>query len=233
MRKPELAALEGLAGHFSATWEKGEGLADAYLTIAGKRIAVDVASIEPRIAGRDGLNKPRLRFDRVALRFVEGLQAALHEFVPDGEAVILTVTAPIRLPAKTAAALADKIRSCLAHQPAQVELRETIHGNQIRVHLAKGGARGTAKVIGFVHNPEPVPGALLEIAQSAVECIGAAAGRRIPANFAGERWLVLVDEDGGLPVETVRHVVSQLSVPTDFSTILMVLKGGRVETLAG
>ena len=122
MRKQEQAAIEAVARHFSATWEKGgEDSPDAYVTIAGKRIAVEVTAINQRIAERGDLTKPRLRFDRVALRLVGGLQAALSEFVPDGEAVILTITAPIRLPSKTAAALESKIRDCLARRSAQVE----------------------------------------------------------------------------------------------------------------
>jgi len=56
---------------------------------------VEIAAIKLGIAERGGLAKPRLRFDRVALKFVGGLQAALREFVPDGQIVILTITAPI------------------------------------------------------------------------------------------------------------------------------------------
>jgi hypothetical protein len=44
------AALEAVAGHFSATWEKGEAPPDAYLTIARKRIAVEVTTTKQRIA---------------------------------------------------------------------------------------------------------------------------------------------------------------------------------------
>ncbi len=40
--------------------------------------------------------KIRLRFDGVVLRLVGGRQAALANVVPDGEAVIFTITAPIR-----------------------------------------------------------------------------------------------------------------------------------------
>jgi hypothetical protein len=225
LNQREQAAIEALARHFSATWETGEAPPDAYLAVAGKRVAVDVAAIERKMPRRGA--KPRLRFDRVALRFVEGLQAALHEAVPDGKTLMLSVTAPIRLPAKTVAALEERIRSDLARQPGQVELRETIHGNHVRARLVKGGARGTSKVIGFVHNPEPEPGALMDIAQSLLECIGAKAGRAVPATVAADRWLVIVDEDGLLPVETARHI-AQLSVSTDFTKILIVLADGRV-----
>jgi hypothetical protein len=90
------AALEAVARQFSATWEKGEAPPDAYLTIARKRIAVEVTTTKQRIADRGALTIPRPRFDRVALRFVRRLQEALSASVPDGRTLILTITAPIR-----------------------------------------------------------------------------------------------------------------------------------------
>jgi hypothetical protein len=160
--KQEQAALDVVAGHFSATWEEGDGGSpDAYLAIGGKRIAVEVTAIKPGIAERGDRTNPRLRFDRTALRLVTRLQAALAELVPDGQAVVLTVTAPIRLPSRTAAALESELRDGLAQRSARVEIRETMHGNQIRVRLVKGLSRSMPKVIGFVHNPDSDPEVLL------------------------------------------------------------------------
>jgi hypothetical protein len=234
LRKQEQAAIEVVARHFSATWEKADGDSpDAYVTIAGKRIAVEVTAIRQKIAERGDLTKPRLRFDRVALGLIGGLHAALSEFVPDGEAVILTITAPIRLPSKTAAALEIRIRDCLARRSAQVEVKDTIYGNQIRVRLVKGLSKRMSKVIGFVHNPDSDPDVLLGLTQSLLQHIGTAADKRQPAKFTGDRWLVVASEDGFSYIETYRHVYSQLSISTGFKKILMVLAGGRVETLTG
>jgi hypothetical protein len=132
-RKQEQAAIEAVARHFSAMWEMAEeDSPDAYVTVAGKRIAVDVTAIRQR---GGGLTKPRLRFDRVALGLIGRLQAALRESVPDGEMVIVTITAPIWLASKTAAAVEDKVRTGLARRPAKLEVKDTIHGNQVRVRL--------------------------------------------------------------------------------------------------
>jgi len=227
------AALEAVASHFSATWEKGEAPPDAYLTIAGKRIAVEVTTAKQRLADRGGLTKPRLRFDRVALRVVRRLQEALSASVPDGRTLILTITAPIRVPSKTAAALEDNIRTYLARQSAKGEVEQTIHGNQIRVRLVKGGSRRTTKVIGFVHNPDSDPDVLFDITLSLLERIGAKARKGAPAGSTSERWLVLAGDDRFSQMEIYRQVCSQLSIPTDFKTILMVLADGRIETLTG
>jgi len=232
MRKPEKAAIEAVAKHFSATWERGENPPDTYFTIAGKRIAVEVTTVKQRVAGRADLAKPGLRFDRVALRFVRRLQDALCEAVPDGKTMILTITAPIQMPSKTAAVLEDKIRTCLARRSVPAEAKDTIHGNGIKVCLVKNGFRRASKVVGFVHNPESDPDVLLDMTRSLIERIGAAAGKRAPARLSGDRWLVLANENGPSHIETYRHVYSQLSLPNDFKKILMVSAGGRVEALA-
>jgi len=231
--KRERAALEAVASHFSATWEKGEAPPDACLTIAGRRIAVEVTTTKQRIADRSGLTTPRLRFDRVALRFVRRLQEALSASVPDGRTLILTITAPIRVPAKTAAALEDNIRTRLARQSAQGEAKHTIHGNQIRVRLVKDGSGRTTKVIGFVHNPDSDPDVLFDITVSLIERIGAKARKSGLTGSAGERWLVLAGDDRFSQMETYRQVYAQLSIPTGFKKILMVLADGRIETLTG
>ena len=229
LTKRQRAAVEAVARHFSATWEEGEGPPDAHLTIAGERIAVEVTTLRQRIA--DQVPKPRLRFDRVALGLVRRLQVALNDSVPDGKTLIVTITAPIKMPAKTAAELEGKIRVDLGQRLGVVAARHTIHGNQIRVRLVKGGSNRASKVIGFVHNPESDAEALLDIVHSLIESIGARAGAS-PA-FAGDRWLVLASDGRLANIETYRLVHSHLSMPADLKKILVVAADGRVETITG
>jgi|HubBroStandDraft_1064217.scaffolds.fasta_scaffold30205_5 hypothetical protein len=107
-----------------------------------------------------------LRFDKVALRFVAGLQGALRNEVPDGKTILLTVSAPIRVPAQTAAALEERIRLWLARRAALAESRYAINGNAIRVRLVNGRSTRLPNVLGFVHNPELDAKTLLDAAQA-------------------------------------------------------------------
>lgn len=232
LRKPERAAIEALAKHFSATWENGEQPPDAYVKIGKKEIAVDITAIKQRMIKWDDQAKPRLRFDKVVLGLIGRLQTGLHATVPDGKTLIVTVTAPIRLPGKTADTLEDRILSSLAHRSARLELKDTIHGNQIRVRLVKSFG-GTSRVIGFVHNPDSDPEILLGVTDLLLKCIGADAGKGMPAGFAGDRWLVIGYEGKPIQVDTYRQVCSQISLPSDLKKVLMVFAGGLVESLSG
>jgi hypothetical protein len=232
--KQEQTVVEAVVRHFFETWEGASpDSPDAYLTIAGKRIAVEVTAIERCMAGQGGPSKPNLRFDKVVLRLVGGLRAALSEFVPSGQAVIVTITAPIRLAAKTSAQLESTVRDCLADCSAPAEVTDTIRGNRVRVRLVQGISGRMPKLVGFVHNPDTDPGVLLDLTQTLLQHIGTAADRRPPETFTGDRWLVIADENGLPLIEAYRHVCSQLPDAAGFSKILMVLAGGRVETLAG
>ena len=106
LKKQERTAIEAVARRFSARWEIGSDPRDAYIIVAGKRFAVDVTTLKRRGVDQGSTAKPRLRFDKVATRLIERLQATLGDTVPDGMTVLLTITAPIRMPSKTAASLA-------------------------------------------------------------------------------------------------------------------------------
>ncbi|MGD0189571.1 MAG: hypothetical protein ABSD74_02400 [Rhizomicrobium sp.] len=227
LSKQQQAAIEAVATHFSATWESAAGVSpDAYLTVRGKRIAADVAVLKHKSAG-----KPRLRFDKSVLRLIGGVQAALAKWVPDGTAVMFAVTAPIKLRAKTAEALEIQIRDALSRRAAKVEIEDTICGNEVRIRIVKRLLKDAPTVIGFVHNPDTNAAALLDTTQSLLEVIGAAADKRPPKSFTGERWLVIADDAGASYLDVYRHVWSQLS--PGFRKILIVSAGNRVETILG
>jgi hypothetical protein len=186
---------------------RARGPSAAFIKIRGTRVSVNVLTLR-------GGQEPRLRFDRVAIGLVRRVQASLSPSVPDGKTVIVTVTAPIRQDSRTGTALEDRIRELLAARRS--ELTATIHGNRIRVRALDGGARGTAKLIGFVHNPTPDAALLFDVTRSMLACMGPEA--QTPR---GERWLVIASTEGRAPVETVRQVSLALGARTVFKRILL------------
>ena len=214
----ERAALEAVAAHFPA---------------AGGRIAAEVATIRKRIAARDGLNNPRLRFDGVALRVVRDLQAALRDSVPHDRTLVVTVTAPIRKSSKTVAALVDAIGRRLARGHGRIGMKAAINANQVQARLVKDVCGRASKVIGFVHNPDSDPEVLFGVTEILLRRIGAAAARPAPKRISEARWLVIADATGLAHAATYRRVCDQLALATGFEKILLLLADGRVETLAG
>jgi hypothetical protein len=227
------SAMEAVAQRFSATWETGSDPADARITVAGKRVAVDIATLKPRRAtSQRAASKLRLRFDKVATRLIEGLQAAVAETAPDGMTVLLTVTAPIRLPSKTAAALCDKIQTLLRRGAPGGDAQYTIHGNRARIRLLKQQSPQAPKMFGFVHNPDADPLLLLDMTRDLLKLIGATARSRA-ATLPGDRWLVLTSAAQASYLDAYRYICSELRIAAGFDKILMVFGDGRVELLTG
>lgn len=125
VKKQGRTDVEAVGRQFSAKWEKGSDPSNAYITVARKRVAVDVITLKRRGSTQGNAAKPRLRFDKVATRLIERLQATLGETVPVGMTVLLTITAPIRLPSKTAAVLEGKIQTLFLGGDRRVEIRKT------------------------------------------------------------------------------------------------------------
>ena len=121
---------------------------DAYIMVAGKRLAVDITSLKQSGTGQGNAVKPCLRFDKVATRLIERLQATLGETVPDGMTVSLTITPPIRLPSKTAASLEDRIQTLLGRGSPGRDEKETVHGNRVRIRLLRDEYERAPKMIG-------------------------------------------------------------------------------------
>jgi hypothetical protein len=232
MTKRERTAIEAVARLFSATLGQGGDPPAACLTVAGNRVDLDIATLKRRGADQGNAAKPRLRFDKVATRLIERLQANLSETVPDGMTVLVTVTAPIRLAAKTAASTEDKIQTLLARASPGRDKKFTIHGNRVQIRLLKHESERASKLIGFVHNSDGDPLPLLNMTSELLHLISAEAGRPGPRP-AGERWLVVICARAASCLETYRYIYSQLGVPSGYKKILMVFGDGRVGMLTG
>ena len=130
--------------------------------MAAKSPVTDPDAIEREIVAALRAAKLRPRFDKVALRVVGRLKAALASVVPEGETVIFTISAPIRLPGETAAALETMARS----GSREALRREVIHGAAVRIRRLEGAAKPMPRVLAFVHSDPSDAEAILALAEA-------------------------------------------------------------------
>ena len=130
--------------------------------MAAKSRILKTTTIEQEIGERARAAKLRLRFDKVVRRFAGDLKATLAGVLPEGQSVVITVTAPIKHPAKTAKTLENVVRDGVAHG----DLCKTIHGNKVRVRPITQVTANMPRVLAFAHNKESDAGLMLDIAES-------------------------------------------------------------------
>jgi len=106
---------------------------------------------------------PRLRFDRVAQRVAKRLQESLAGIPPAKASLVVTITAPICMPGRTA----DEL--CVLLNNASVRnFDELVCGNRVRARVVPSAVRGSPRVIVFVHNPKPSPTELFRLVEALV-----------------------------------------------------------------
>jgi len=172
---------------------------------------------------------PRLRLDRVALRLVESLRVALAGVVPEGRTVALTITAPIRQAAKTATAIEGQIRLRLRRRSLG-RSAHSIHENSVQIWVLKGGTALTSKLVGFVHNPDVDPAALIELTSALLAAMDSQ--RRTAQTGRPKGRLLIEDPRGLLPLATYQNICAQLRLGAVDGEILVSLSGGRVQKLS-
>jgi hypothetical protein len=130
-----------------------------------------LANVEKEIAGEilkaSGLSAAKLglRFDRVVGRVLGDLRAFAGGPAPTDRTVLVTVSAPIRLPAKTVEALRVEIRALLSAGRLGEDRRAAVLGNEVRLRLVETAPGRSLRLIGFVHNPDSEPKLLLDLAE--------------------------------------------------------------------
>jgi hypothetical protein len=105
-----------------------------------------------------------LRFDKVVVRLLGSLKASLEGEIPTGKAVVVRITAPIKLPAKTADTLKGKILDALASGMPFEELNINVFQNTVSLKPLDVPAHQHTKFVGLVHNRDIDPSLLLDLA---------------------------------------------------------------------
>lgn len=232
LSKAQLLAIRAVARHYHASWQIGECPPDAYATVNGRKIALDVAVIRQSRPSKRLLAKARLREDVVARRVLHAIKSALGAHVPQRKTIILTLGAPIKVPKQLIVALSKLLLNYIQGGIVERDERKTILGNRVRFRVLSDDPSLKAKVIGFVFSGDPAPGSIANSMRWLHDEIGARAKRRMPKGFAGDRWLLLGGDGWIADSKTYRLIYSQLSLDRGFKRIFMVLDGGRVEPLA-
>jgi hypothetical protein len=114
-----------------------------------KQIANEIAK-----ANGLSLSKLGLRFDKVVVRILGNIRNAVEQEVPKESVIIITISAPIKLPAKTEHELIEKIRNIVSTGKKERDTSLAIFGNEVRIRLLKTSSKKSINFIGLVHNKD-------------------------------------------------------------------------------
>jgi hypothetical protein len=115
-------------------------------------------------AGNSTVKKLGLRFDRVVVRILGDIRQSIEQHVPKNLIVIMTITAPIKHPTKTADDVAKEIKDYLKSDIQKQDSILTVFENNIQLRVAQSSPKQSEKFIGLVHNPDIDATMLLDLA---------------------------------------------------------------------
>ena len=120
--------------------------------------------IADRIAKANGLTltKIGLRFDKVVVRLCSDLRDSVESMIPNEKTVVVTITAPIKVPAKTANELELLIKDLL-ELGIQGDRQSLIFENEVHVRVMDSPSTQISRFIALVHNPSTKPQWLLDL----------------------------------------------------------------------
>jgi hypothetical protein len=233
LRDDEKFVIAAVSAAFSARWRPGEDPPDAYLTLGGKTVAVEISTLMQPVTDERG-TRSRLTDDLPTAALGEELNLELQALIPDGYRVSLILRSPILARAKTKRKIASLIRSLLHNIltfPPHYHL--AVNDNPVSIYLDYHGDAQQKKVtVGFMHRKAVADlGAntryILEerINVKAVKCKHLV-GR-------GPLWLALLNDYWLADADTYRYALSLLSVKHPFDKILIVSGGGLVDGIFG
>jgi hypothetical protein len=131
-------------------------------SVNARAAAIYGSEIEQAIVAELTVAGCHLRFDRVVQWLVNDLKASLTPHVPERQALLITLTAPIKLPKKTSAEVCNAIQISASAHNFSLE----VHGNQVSIYRLAQLPPHLPKVLVFVHNPETEAAQILDVVKS-------------------------------------------------------------------
>ncbi len=118
------------------------------------------------IARASGLSvtKLDLRFDKVVVRLLGNLRTFVERANLKKEVILMTITAPIKLAAKTEDELEAQIKDFLDSKSRSRDRRITVFGNEVRLRIVESSSKQSERFVGLVHNPSTNSKLLLDLA---------------------------------------------------------------------
>jgi hypothetical protein len=232
LKPDEQFVINSLAAHVGGTWSTGENPPDAYLRIGEEAVAVEISTLTQHVVAERGGMQPRLSEDSTALRLADELNEELHEAVPDGRMVVLTLRAPISKARRTKEELTNRIMRLVASTTDQtIDVEEDILGNRIDINLSSYDGRDPRKVHAAVVNQKSDAHITSNARLILEERIATKTKKCSSLALTGPVWLALFNDYFLASDETYRQAIAQIPHPHVFDKIFLVSGNGSVATL--
>jgi hypothetical protein len=230
LRADEKLVVEAIARHYSATSREGQNPPDAYLSIHGQDILLEVTQLTEQVQVAGQL-VPRRTHDVSGIRILSQLSDSLEAALPPNRCIGLILDMPVENPNAFKRDLENELRRIIPAPPdGDFELRI---GNSTVQARFSDRTPGDKAVTGAVSNSAASPYVLANVKSSLTDRVLEKERICSALPFQGSRWLGLYNDYFLADKETYQQALSELNLPHSFQKILLVTDSGQVFDVGG
>jgi len=229
LREDEKFVIESLCAKYGGTYRIGEDPPDAYMSLNGNEIAVEISILTQHVVNESGKPVPRLSQDTGVLRLCDEIHEELKSDIPSGVYVLLTISSPLNKIRQTKADLINKIKEIAQKEAPIREVFET-NENKAEIQSFLGERPSGKKVIGVVPNQNSSPDILGNVLYILSERINDKVNK-CQNTVHRPLWLALFNDYWLAEPDTFQLAMKELSITHPFDKICLVLGNKEVHTL--
>lgn len=225
MRYEETSALDSLIATFGGKYKGGEDPPDAYITLNGQRIAVEVTMLVEQIT-RNGKTRSRFADEVPVWDIASELEQKIGDSIPDNSWLYLGLPSPINEISKFKKELA---RISLEFIKSGVERTDkNILGNRVSLYFYRTEKSPKRKVAQFVSSRQSF---YIDQAELILRDRIEVKNKKIARLAFDEYWLALINTYWPASIEIYRKIYDRLEIEHKFDKIFIIDQAGKVESL--
>jgi hypothetical protein len=229
LREDEKFVIEALCAKYGGTYRIGEDPPDAYMSLNGNEIAVEISILTQHVVIKSGRTVPRLSQDTVVLRLCDEINKELKNDIPSGVYVLITISSPLNKIQQTKADLINKIKE-IAQKKSPIREVFATNKNKATIQTLLGERPSGKKVVGVVPNQNSSPDILGNVLYILSERINDKV-TKCQNIVHRPLWLALFNDYWLAEPDTYELAMGKLSIEHPFDKICLVLGSKEVHTL--
>lgn len=229
LREDEKFVIEALCASYGGTWRIGEDPPDAYMSLNGDEVAVEISILTQHVVSKSGKSISRLSQDIGVLRLCDEINEELKNDIPSGVYVQLILSSPLNKIRRTKADLIDEIKVITQKKAPNKQVLE-INQNKVEIQLTLGDRPSGRKVVGIVPNQNSSPHILSNVLYILSERIKDKV-KKCRNIVHRPLWLTLFNDYWLAEPDTYELAMKKLSITHPFDKICLVLGNKEVHTL--
>lgn len=230
LRADERLVVEAIAQRYGATWRDGEDPPDAYVSIEGQEILLEVTQLSEQVQVA-GEQVPRRTHDASGIRILSELNNSLEPDFPSNRCIVLILNMPVENPRVFKRELVNELRRMIAGAPnGDVEL--TIGNSIVQVRFLDRNP-GDKAVTGAVSNSAASPYIVGNVKLSLKDRVLVKEQICSALKFQGACWLGLYNDYFLADERTYQQALAELNLQHSFEKIFLVSDTGVVFDIGG